>query len=582
MSKNQSLFLELITRALTSLWLPFLFFINAFGSGFLFPIEETIPGFNSHLSDAIAGIAVVCVFLVARKVAQSRECTTLSWDFSLVTAAVGTLAGTGFSALYAFMVSSEGVSTSRLPELFAYPLFSIFAQIFALTLLVGTFKYSRHTSQALAEERLALKLIQENLRKEVEVNRSELIERIETTISPVIRYLESDLKQNMSTAEALEKIHSAISEVVRPLSHALDEQVELKNIGDLDRTQLARQLRKDSLTYKLKRPAHLSLSVSPLITLVTYVAFHLVALHYLFGLQGLLKVGVPFIAVAQAIFWLNRRLWGDRKTQAVTVFGIGATIAVTLSTLFSFLGTAQGFDSELINPIGFSVFVITIAACWFELALDRTRESRRGVEQANIEIARSISEVRKKLWYLRKRIARELHGGLQSKLQVLALQINMNQKVEPASLIDFYEEMKQSISSEGVDERHQTLEEYLRDLHEFWSGVTRIESSVSTQASMVISGNLVLNECLREVIREAINNAIKHAGATEIYVSVEQLSNSQINLMVTNNIIKLGTTARTFSLGSKIFEELSDSWDLTVGADRSTLIATFGANSHIN
>ncbi len=573
---------QIFTQALASKSLPITFLINVVATGFLFPTEEIVSGYNSHLSDAIAGISGALVLLAVRKMTKSRPHSTASIVFIGGTVALGTLAAAGFSALYALLKSPGGLPKSRLADFFVFAPISIFGQIFSFAILVGALKYANYTSRVLAEERLALNLIQENLRQEIEANRRELVDQIESSISPVIKLLESDLKKNQSTTSTINNIHAAISNVVRPLSHALDQQVELKGIGDLDRTKLARQIRRTSARQKLTRLAPLSLSTSPFISLILFFVFDLNSVLYLYDLRAFFGVGAPFVAIAIFIFWLSRRIWGTKKAKAIAVFGVGSLTGVLLGTAFILIGTTQGYDLELIAPIGFSVFFITAAGSWFELALDRTRESRRGAELVNIQIAQSISEVRQKLWYLRKKIARELHGGLQAKLQVLALQINQNQSVDPESLVDFYEEMKRSIAAESTNESTQSLEEYLKDLNEFWSGITSINASLTKEASEATSGNIVLNECLREIIREAINNAIKHAGASDISISVAHVSDSQIKLVVSNNVTKESSNASSKSLGSKIFEELSDSWKLEVGVETSTLTAIFGTNSHIN
>lgn len=582
MKTKQPLILEIFTKAITSKWLPIAFLINVIGTGFLFPATENVAGYNAHTSDAIAGFSAVIVLFLARKIAKTKPHATLSLFFIGSTVVLATLCAAGFSGFYTVLQSPNGSRQGSFSDLFIFAPVSLFGQIFTFAIFVGALKYATHTSHVLAEERLALRLIQENLRQDIEDNRKELIDLIETNISPVVTLLESDLKNSHSTSATIENIHLAIADVVRPLSHQLDEQVNLKSIGELDRSQIARQIRRSSATHKLNRVAPLSLSVSPVISMILFCVFDLISLLYLFDLEALYAVGAPFMTMAIGIFWISRRFWGSRKAKAIQVLSVGVFVGVLLGTVFTLIGTSRGYDPELITPIGFSVFLITIGGSWFELALDRTRESRRGAEIVNIEIARSISEVRQKLWYLRKRIARELHGGLQAKLQVLALQINNNQSVDPESLVDFYQEMKRSIAAESTDESTQSLEEYLKDLNEFWSGIASINASLTKEASEATSGNIVLNECLREIIREAINNAIKHAGASEISISVAQVSDSQIKLVVSNNITKESSNASSASLGSKIFEELSDSWKLEVGVETSTLTAIFGTYSHIN
>ncbi|CAN2216111.1 HATPase_UhpB-NarQ-NarX-like domain containing protein [Candidatus Nanopelagicaceae bacterium] len=582
MAKNQSLNLEIFTRALSSKLLPLVLLVNIVGTGFLFPTEQIFPGFNAHLSDAIAGITIATTLLLIRILVNSRTSAQLSYKFVIAAVSSAALMGTGIPALYGFFVVPGGVPRDYVPELLVFAPISIFGQVFTFSIFLGALKYATYTSKVLAEERLALKIIQENLREEVENSRAEITTQIDSAISPIITYLEADLKSSSGNAMTVEKIHLAINDVVRPLSHALDEQKELKSIGELDRGKVARQIRHSSGRHKLTRLAPVSLSVSPAITLTLFAVFDLAALLYLFDLSALFSVGLPFMLLSSTIFYLHLKLFGKRKAPAIAVLGIATLIAVLQGALFTTLGVTAGYETNLIAPIGFSVFLIIFAACWFELAVDRTRESRRKAELVNIEIASSISAVRQQLWYLRKKVARELHGGLQAKLQVLALQINKNQAIDPESLSDFYEQMKLTIETDPSDLSVQPFFEYANDLSEFWTGIADIKFSLNDAVSSTISSNVVLNECLREIIREAINNAIKHAGANSIEISLNSISESQLQLSVTNNVTKQSSGNSTTSLGSKIFEELSDSWNLSVGSDKSTLTAIFSTISHIS
>jgi signal transduction histidine kinase len=486
------------------------------------------------------------------------------------------------TAGYGFLLTPSGIPRSQISDFLLYGPISAFGQIFTLALFVGALKFATYTSNVLAEERMALKLIQDNLRVELEASRSELESQFENAISPLLKMIESDLKRSQNNDETVKNIHSVIDDVVRPLSHDLDHQGDLLTIVEFDRSKVARQIRHTSSRYKLIRPAPVALSVSPLAALTLYVVFDITALIYLFDSFALISVGIPFLIFAALGFYMHLKVSGTRTAKAIVVFGISAVEATVLGATFTALGMRAGYEAELIAPIGLSVFLITVGASWFELALDRTRESRRKAEQVNIEIASSISAVRQKLWYLRKKVARELHGGLQAKLQALALQIDMNQGVESESLTDFYEQMKRTIESDPYELSVQPFIEYANDFSEFWTGIADVKFSLNDVVSNSISSNIVLNECLREIIREAINNAIKHAGANSIEISLNLVSESQVQLTVTNNVVKPSSANSTRSLGTKIFEELSDSWNMSVGPEKSTLTAIFTTISHIN
>jgi signal transduction histidine kinase len=123
------------------------------------------------------------------------------------------------------------------------------------------------------------------------------------------------------------------------------------------------------------------------------------------------------------------------------------------------------------------------------------------------------------------------------------------------------------------------LNRFLEELQEFWRGITSITYAVSADTSNHISSNAILLECINEVIREAINNAIKHASATNISISISDRAGNLITLEVVNDVVKSESSASTDKgLGSKIYDEICQSWKLEQGKLESTLIATFAVD----
>jgi nitrate/nitrite-specific signal transduction histidine kinase len=84
---------------------------------------------------------------------------------------------------------------------------------------------------------------------------------------------------------------------------------------------------------------------------------------------------------------------------------------------------------------------------------------------------------------------------------------------------------------------------------------------------------------MNQVIREAINNAIKHASATNISISISDLTGNLITLEVVNDVVKSESSASTdIGLGSKIYDEICQSWKLEQGKLQTTLTATFAVD----
>jgi glucose-6-phosphate-specific signal transduction histidine kinase len=177
------------------------------------------------------------------------------------------------------------------------------------------------------------------------------------------------------------------------------------------------------------------------------------------------------------------------------------------------------------------------------------------------------------LWRIRKNLSRELHGGLQTKLQILALQIQKGIEVSPQSLIDLQSALLSVTDTE--QDIQVSINDFLGEQKEFWAGVSEIDFNISPATAEKLDSLAVVNECIREVIREAINNAIKHAKSSSIDIQIEFSTDSIFHLTVINSVHQLATSPKDTSLGSRLFDELTNTWNIEYKADSTEFQASF-------
>jgi signal transduction histidine kinase len=276
-----------------------------------------------------------------------------------------------------------------------------------------------------------------------------------------------------------------------------------------------------------------------------------------------------------------QRLVGERKVPTYLAYLISFFISIIQGVLFQLNPAAHSdlYDQESISALTFSIILLTFMSAFFDLNLNRIRENSAAANVINQEIAHNISVVRQRLWYIHKRLSRQIHGGLQGELQAMALQLANNKEVRPEGLTAFLDELNFGLLNEGFKEKSPEISEFLEELQEFWQGITSITYEVSAATSKHISSNAILLECMNEVIREAINNAIKHASATNISISISDLTGNLITLEVVNDVVKLESSASSDKgLGSKIYDEICQSWKFEQGKLESILIATFAVD----
>jgi len=572
-TSNRNLLREVLSRGFQSKSLAIIYAINLYATGYLFPTEIILPGVNSHLWDLMVGLGGATSLLLTRLYFRSKAISLFSslqiaFSFAL---AISAATATGVAGSVLFL--GADIPQSSIQRIFVFSPLGTLGQISIFSLIIGAFIYSSYSSKNLAQERIALSLIQEKLREDLESDKAKLTFKITNAIKPSLKSIEEQVAVGARSPELVSQINDAINGVIRPLSHALDEQSAIASLGKIDQTYLARKIRRTPFRNRFTRIAHITLAFNPVVSVASYFGFVLVSLLYLFSWRDAAKVFLPFLIVSYLLFNLLNKALGSIQAKIYIVIFVSVVFSTVQSFQFFLIGMFQGLDSELIGTIAFSVLTLTLGSSTFQLFISGIKHNLSNAEQVNIEIAQSISSVRKQLWRFRKNLSRELHGGLQAKLQVLALQIEKGLEVPMASLTDVQESLFSVVNSE--QDSPVPITEFLKEQKEFWEGICEINFEVSKAVIEEVDSHAVVNECIREVIRESINNAIKHAKSSRMSIELKLSRNSMIDLFVLNSTNQPITATSGTSLGSRLFEELTDSWGIEYKLDSTELRASF-------
>jgi signal transduction histidine kinase len=547
--------------------------VNLFATGYLFPTEVILPGVDSHSWDLMVGLGGAISLLLARWYFRFRVESLYTWgqiasSFGLVFCAATATGVTGSVLLF-----GANIPQSSIQGVFLFGPLGTLGQISIFSLITGAFIYSSQTSRSLAQERIALNLIQEKLQEDLESNKATLLLQISSALQPSLKSIEDQVAEGARNPALVTQINMAINGVIRPLSQRLDEQTPLSDLGDIDRTKLARKIRRTPLRDRLTRSASLDLALNPVVSIGTYFGFGLVSLLYLFSWSAAVQIFLPFLVLSYLLFKLLKKPLARIQGKIYVIFLVSLLFAIVQSIHFYFIGTIEGDDPELIGTIAFSILTLTLGSSIFQIVLNGIQANLKNAELVNIEVAHSISSVRQQLWRIRKNLSRELHGGLQAKLQILALQIQKGIEVSPQSLID----VQSALLSVPVTEQdiQISINDFLGEQKEFWAGVCEIDFNVSPATAERLDSLAVINECIREVIREAVNNAVKHAKSSSIDIQIELSTDAIFHLSVINSVHQLATSSKGTSLGSRLFDELTNTWNIEYKADLTEFQATF-------
>lgn len=568
MKKSSSLLPEIFKAALSHNWVPLYYSLNLFLSGFLFPDSYLIPGYSDHFYDFVIATTGALTLLIIGIRFQKRANSTIKIAASLYIL-LGALAATIANLSLPYLLN-HGEIPQKIIDGWLLTFTSALGQIFSFTILVGTFTYARQATQLVQERRNALNYAREQIAIRISEGKEALISQIEAAIKPALAGL-TELKGEKD--QISQEIFQVIDSVVRPLSHEIDAKSSVDNGFQFGNSQI--KSKRIALFKRINMEMPLSNAVNPFLSITTYVVFPIVSLVYLIDSTVLTKVALPFILITSTLLVLFKKLAQNIQIKSPLVLLVSILISALFTLSFDYLAGAADYSPDIYQSVSVSVFLLTFFPGFLEVLIHTIKVNLDDAEQLNTELAKSSAQIRQQLWRLNKRIARELHGGLQSKLQVAALAIQSGKAEESAALSSIYMDFSSSLEESLNVKPALSIEESLSNLAEFWDGVASIKSDIDQVSASIINKDVVLSECLLEVSREAINNAVKHATSTDIEISLSSLDD-QVLLTVKNNVNKAkNNQSSSTSLGQKIYKELSTSWKLNIGDNQSIFEATF-------
>lgn len=570
---EQSIFHKIFTEGYQSLWLPLIFAANIFLTGFLLPTETLEAGYTLHHWDFVIAISGALLLLAFRQFLKTSNGLAIACAFLI--------SGVGAALLpylWALTVLPHGIPDS-MRDKWTYSLNGPVAQIVSLALVIGSIRYSRRISNSVAENRSNLNILRRDLKGQIDQERKTIIELILDTVQPALTKIEDHMSRGARGDEISMSINQVISDVVRPLSQQLDTSASKSNY-EINPRLIKRGFRRDRIRQGFKSIVPLAIAFNAPLSFFAYLNFNLTTISYIYGFDTAVKVSAPFLVLSIIIFLVFKKYSQERDSSIARTLLANLCISLIQSISISFAITELG-PEELVGErlaFAFTTFIFTMAPVLLAIVLHNLRSNLDKESEITSEIAKNLSVIRRQLWALHKRFAREIHGGLQSHLQVFALKFEKAHEDKSQLISDFKSEIKSILQSEEVLPGKEDLQLSLDELAELWDGVANIDYEFIGEAIQSISDDYLIVECVYEVIREAVSNAVKHSGADQISVKVELISPLLLALEVSNNVKKEIKTSSKSNLGTTIYKELSHDWELVVKQDQVQLKATFVLN----
>ena len=569
-NSNKSILFNIFQEAFSSSWLAIVFLLNVFLSGFLLPTEYLEAGYTMHHWDFVIGVTGSLFLLAFRFVYKSPSFITIS----------GALVTSGIAAalvpyLWAFLILPNGIP-EEMGDKWIYSINGPVAQIVGLAIVIGSLSYARKTSNSVAEKRSALNILRRDMEVEIELERKRIIESILAVIKPAIERVDANIKAGLDSEKISDSINQIIAGIIRPLSHNLDSSAS-HVAYEIDRRLIKRSFRKNRFRHFLRSRVPLFYAVNAPLSFFGYINFNLTTISYIHGFDVALQVSLPFLIFSAFLFLIFNKAASARDSKASLTIVIALSISFIQTCAFFLSISLFGSNDLIAEAPAFALmtFLFTFIPAILGLVLTNLRLNLEHESTITEEISENLSLIRGRLWSLRKKFARELHGGLQSKMQILALKIDDSRAEEPDLTGGLSAQLKETLAIDDLRGEAKAFSEQIFELIEFWNGITSISLECNQALLHAIDEDALLAECLIEVIREAINNAVKHSAATEISIRMRESAPKKISLDVENNILKTVVLSEQGSLGTAIYKELSHTWELSSTSSHVKLSATF-------
>jgi two-component sensor histidine kinase len=362
---------------------------------------------------------------------------------------------------------------------------------------------------------------------------------------------------------ALGILRASIDDVVRPLSHYLDSQVPKWQPPDVPVS---------TLRIDWKRAASAATNpreIRPGVIVMALVVTSLPTMLARYGLAFALGLYATAIAAGWCALGLSRHAVGTaaaRMSEPMrwTVFACCLLISGQIMGLASYAwtrGTATPLGYVFLVPpfCLFIGFIVALATTGRRLASQIEAELEVTNRQLRWTLARSQEIQRQR----KRALIHVLHGHVQAAMGASFLRIQ-NERDHPERmqelLVSIEADLERAISRLS---RHQDepddLTVVVRRIATTWTGVARIEHSITPRTLVALRGDPVCLTSLNDLITELCFNSVKHGDASVIEVAVTVTQPRAVLLEVRDNG-ELTVILGDGGLGTQLLENCAIDW----------------------
>jgi len=481
-------------------------------------ILATAPDINGNIYlrivlaalSIVPAVVILNIYKIATKNKERRY-------FGILTAII--LAGFSRGLILAVMFKIFGITenynfTFRVPN--GLVLIS-FAYIIA-TILVSVYTEQRDLLYSLRTERSRLLSAASELRGKRIQEESNLNEEINDLLLREVKNLNSQSNQEIITS--LQKL---INDIVRPISHNLANQIPKWKPEDFASRPDRISIREILLGIKPENAIKIKiLSILMLLQTLPFIS--------IYGWVTVLKIELTILILFPMSLKITQILlvrFTSKITPALRLILIFASLGIsavpTGSVIYFFIRNSP--DPYYFLKAGPSFTMLAAGLIITSSALQNaTKSVREELGKTNDELRWIIARKNLVIWNLRGSLSRNLHGPIQSAIQVSVFELR--KAVESDALnSELIERIQENISDaiynlNTKNPKSTGVQQVFDDVVETWRDHCNIAIHVSGETLEILTEDAAARSASEEIVREFVNNALRHAEAKNVEINI--------------------------------------------------------------
>lgn len=563
-----SLYRWIGSRFAFSWQLMLLIFANYVLNGQLFTGVELVSGGPpGYVFDLYNSLSVISVLVFFRFIEFKNTFTKSITAFTLASAISNFLPAFALPYLYSTVdANSENYRSFLLIATTGF--FQMILVQCLLTILLASFAESRTARKKIAIEQTKLNHLKENYQTQLEEITQRLEVDVRSKLDELLSTLLSKIENQRKPRQLAALVGETLNEGVRPLSWEIesdpDEYIDLSKVKPI----------KFSLRERFAFKVEISKATSVVSATLLLAIYDLPLILFVFGIEAV-PLGIVTIAISAAGMFFITRILAKYKIYswlAVLLMGI---VAGLLGSSFLFVRLLSGGLSAELYEIGvvISFAQIYLAVTWFKTTIELRAFSIGRVQELNEQLKVLVSTLRQSTWLQKQKLARMVHGPVQSSLFAVYLELNQSDSLADSTRGQLAEKVRSA--SQALDFPNEGVKlpfaKALAQLTEGWGDTLEFKVRLESKVAQRVDSSEVGKACAIETLREAINNAAKF-GTGRVEIAIDSASDELVSIQVCNGITENYLSAVP-GYGSTVLNQVTHHWELKIENDQAIFTA---------